>query len=215
MNSEFDMVREFMIKHGHDVNVSLPEHVNVELQMIADRLFSFAQQLEMRLATSTDPRTLRAQLLCEELGEVIDAMAIGNELLLLDGLADVLYVVLGVAVAFDLPIVPAFHDVHRSNMTKQVGDFRVRSKGEQYQQPDLEKILCEHREQPRDERDEIIHDLLLLVDRDVPLEVIQSWHWLTGETVSEWAIAVHLAASDNDVEVPPEPLVVFPYRSKT
>ena len=208
MNSELEMVREFMVKHNHDIGVALPEHVNVELNRIADRLYAFAEQLEARIATSCDPRTIRAQLLCEELAETFDAMAIGDETLLLDGLTDLLYVTLGTSVSFDLPIVPAFYEVHRSNMTKQCDDVRVRHKGKEYKQPDLRSILDAHRmdAQQLNERDSIIRDLLLLVDRDVPLGVIKGWHWSTGEIVTAWATAAHLAASDNDINVPPEPL---------
>ncbi len=215
MNSEMEMIRTFMLKHGHAINNPLPNDQNVYMKTIADRLFIFAKTLERHLYDTSDPRVLRAQLMCEELGEVIDAMADGNEQLLLDGLADLLYVVLGTGVAFDMPLVPAFHEVHRSNMTKEGGDTRVRHKGSAFEPPNLAPILDAHRRDSRQlhERNEIIRDLLLLVDRDVPLEVIQGWHWSTGELVSDWATAAHLAASDNDVPVPLEPLCLYGYKS--
>jgi NTP pyrophosphatase (non-canonical NTP hydrolase) len=145
MNSEIEMVREFMVKHNHDIAVALPEHVNVELHMVADRLDAFAVQLESRMETTFDPRVIRVQLMCEELGETIRAMASGDEVLLLDGLSDLLYVVLGTAIAFDMPVVEAFAEVHQSNMTKAGGDQRVRNKGDEWTPPDIGQILFDHR----------------------------------------------------------------------
>jgi len=97
-----------------------------------------------------DRRVLRAHLLCEELGELIFAMARGDELATLDALADLLYVLLGAALTMDLPLVAAFNEVHDSNMTKekqaddQLKD-RVRAKGPNYRPPNLARLLFQHR----------------------------------------------------------------------
>jgi hypothetical protein len=91
-------------------------------------------------------------LLCEELAEVCDAMANKDEVSLLDGLADLMYVVLGTADVFNLPLAEGFDEVHRSNMSKerQVSDKdgeRVRDKGPNYSPADLRKVLAVYRKQ--------------------------------------------------------------------
>lgn len=97
-----------------------------------------------------NPYVLRAHLMCEELAEVLEAMANQDELELLDGLADLQYVLSGTAVTFDLPLDKAFEEVHRSNMTKEKQENdkskeRVRDKGPNYQPPNLEKVLWDAR----------------------------------------------------------------------
>ncbi len=95
-----------------------------------------------------DPRALRAELMLEELGESLEALAKGHELALLDGLADLLYVTFGTATTFDLPATLAFQEVHRSNMTKSRRldhAAGVTGKGPQFRPPDLRRVLNQHR----------------------------------------------------------------------
>jgi len=54
----------------------------------------------------------------------------------------------------------------------------------------------------------IVRDLLLLVDSPVPLIVMREWGGNEVEAVEAWAVAAHLAASDNSVRVPPVPKCV-------
>lgn len=62
-------------------------------------------------------------------------------------LADLLYVTFGTAVALGLPIVEAFDEVHRSNMSKLVDGKPVRRedgkvlKGENYTPPDIKQFI--------------------------------------------------------------------------
>ena len=93
-----------------------------------------------------DLRYLRAHLMCEELGEVLEALEKGDEVALFDGLCDLIYVILGTACIYSLPIASGFEEVHRSNMTKapQADDpdkERLRQKGPDYSAPDLKGIL--------------------------------------------------------------------------
>lgn len=55
-----------------------------------------------------------------------------------------------------------------------------------------------------------IHTWLLLSGYDaVPSEdVIATWDWADKRDVREWAVRVHLAASDNPVKVPDLPKVL-------
>jgi predicted HAD superfamily Cof-like phosphohydrolase len=58
----------------------------------------------------------------------------------IDGLADILYVVFGTAVAMGIDLSPFFDEVHRSNMTKVGGEKRADGKvlkPETYEPPNL------------------------------------------------------------------------------
>jgi hypothetical protein len=60
-------------------------------------------------------------------------------------------------------------------------------------------------EQAEDLKPAAVRDLLLLVGETVPLERVYKWSWKDRQEVTEWACAVHLSASDNDVDVPERP----------
>ena len=102
-----------------------------------------------------DPRALRAELMLEELGESLEAMAENDELLLLDGLADLLYVAVGTATTFALPVEAAFTEVHRSNMSKEPRiqhSAGVTGKGPGFKPPDLRRVLNLARRTPMCDR---------------------------------------------------------------
>lgn len=86
---------------------------------------------------------LRCHLLCEELAEYLHAAAVGDRVAALDALADLIYVAVGTATSFGLPIEDAFAEVHRSNMTKTVEQDRPGhpGKGEGYSPPDIQGLL--------------------------------------------------------------------------
>lgn len=94
--------------------------------------------------------SIRAHLQVEELGEQLLAMSNRDATDTLDAIADLQYVLLGTAVAFDLPLQEAFEEVHRSNMTKEKPNQRdttidvLHPKGASYQPPNLRKILSDH-----------------------------------------------------------------------
>jgi hypothetical protein len=57
--------------------------------------------------------------------------------------------------------------------------------------------------------DDQLRDLLLLVDRDVPIDAIRQWTSSERAAAERWAGAAHLSASDHDdINVPPEPACV-------
>lgn len=88
---------------------------------------------------------LRAHLVLEEAAEMVQAIADGDRLALLDALADLAYVVAGTAVAYGLPLAEAFAEVHRSNMTKTASRSRDGhpDKGDGYSPPDLARVMKE------------------------------------------------------------------------
>lgn len=55
---------------------------------------------------------------------------------------------------------------------------------------------------------EVIRDLLLVVGVTVSEETVKGWDIPTRRAVQEWASATHLAASDNEVTVPPRPAIL-------
>jgi len=148
MIRELLCVRDFHNKMGIAERIRLPTTESLVLHGFADVFLQASTQLESQVA-NPDRRWISAHLLVEELGEIIKAMAKGDEAGTLDGLGDLIYIILGVAERFDLPISQAFHEIHRSNMSKerQPGDpGRVRDKGPNYFPPDIKGILREYRD---------------------------------------------------------------------
>lgn len=85
----------------------------------------------------------RAHLIAEELGEMTKAWSGRDVVGIADGLADLLYVVLGTAVAAGIDIGPILAEVHRSNMTKDPANGVVLHphKGPTYSPPNLVPLL--------------------------------------------------------------------------
>jgi len=126
---------------------------NARLKLIAGLVLNVAKSLEVNVPNNHDARFLRSHLLLEEIGELIMAMADGDEVAALDGSADLLYVLLGTSGTFDWPIEEAFKEVHASNMTKEKQPDdplaeRVRAKGPNYVAPNLYRVLEKHRCEP-------------------------------------------------------------------
>ena len=88
----------------------------------------------------------RVRLMMEELTETIIAIHEGDREKLADGLGDLLYVVFGTALNYNIPIGPVFAEIHKSNMTKDMshgGDPSQKSakKNEGFRKPKLSKLL--------------------------------------------------------------------------
>jgi len=93
---------------------------------------------------------LRLHLIAEEFSEMIEAWLIGDEVKFFDALIDLIYVIVGTGVTYDLPLGEGFDEVQRSNMTKerQPDDpqaARIRAKGPNYSAPNLVDILRRYR----------------------------------------------------------------------
>lgn len=117
------MVREFMVKHGQ----------------FAKNLPSTNLPAEVKL--------LRLRLMAEELGEVASAIHQDDIVEIADGLADLIYVAVGTAIAFGIPINEVFTEVHRSNMTK--APLNKHSKGGKvekgsFEKPDILRVFKEY-----------------------------------------------------------------------
>lgn len=113
-------VREFMEKKGQVIS----QHPN---PLLPDKV-----------------KVLRLRLMMEELGETAVAMHENNIVEIADGLADLVYVVVGTAIAYGIPFDKVFAEVQRSNMTK--GSLNTDNKGgkvskEGYEPPRIKEIL--------------------------------------------------------------------------
>ena len=87
---------------------------------------------------------LRFRLIWEESHELCDAILSGDFVGSIDGMCDLLYVVLGTAEAFGIDIVPYFNEVHRTNMLKEKGimdRWGKIIKPEGWQPPNISAIL--------------------------------------------------------------------------
>lgn len=147
----FEQVQAFHDKNN--IAVGLDFHTELETLSVQEReallkaseaLANFATLFEELFAAERNRIMLRMHLMCEELGEIATALKDSNREMLLDGLTDLEYVTVGTAVTFDLPIVSAFDEVHRSNMTKSAvrdESARFRGKGPDYSPPNLDRIL--------------------------------------------------------------------------
>lgn len=96
-----------------------------EQQQVKEFFQAFGQTVRALPELPTDEeQELRVQLIQEELEELRDAFLDRDIVQVADAIADLLYVVLGVAVCCGINITPIFQEVHRSNMTK-VGGHRA------------------------------------------------------------------------------------------
>jgi predicted HAD superfamily Cof-like phosphohydrolase len=94
LRSYESMVRDFHLKFGHLTNnsptVDLPESVI----------------------------KLRKSLIKEEVLETLTGIDSNDISEIADGIADAMYVLVGTAISYGIPIDRVFREVHRSNMTK-------------------------------------------------------------------------------------------------
>lgn len=93
---------------------------------------------------------LRSMLLAEECQETVDALERGDMEKIADGLADVIYVAVGTALEFGIPLERVWAEVHRSNMAKvdpQTGKVVKRADGkvlkpEGWTPPDVARAIA-------------------------------------------------------------------------
>tara|TARA_R110002096_G_C14661938_1_gene728399 strand:- start:11081 stop:11566 length:486 start_codon:yes stop_codon:yes gene_type:complete len=113
----------------------------LEVDKFAQELHSWSMKLRHRDAGR--PFSIarqRLSLLTEELAELADGMVSGDEEEVFDAICDLNYLVAGSAVAYGMPLDEGTAEVHRSNMTKDVGEFKP-IKGPDYSEPNLYPIL--------------------------------------------------------------------------
>jgi len=135
----------FHAKFGFPIGESLDVCDNVtateQLRTLGHNLSQLSEMLRIFIARGIDDlRMQRVQLMLEELGELISALAVRNETEAVDGAGDLLYTVIGTMTAFNWPALAIFDEVHRSNMTKTPGGHKP-AKGPHFSPPDFTEIL--------------------------------------------------------------------------
>ena len=136
MQNYFALVKDFHRKYGFSTTSNLI--VTPTLSVPAAQLATIAKDLQQ-----ANDAEIRLHLIIEEVAELAAAICEGNKVETLDALADLLYVVVGTAVTFNLPLHEAFIEVHRSNMTKSIERSRPGhpKKGNNYSPPNLSSLL--------------------------------------------------------------------------
>lgn len=150
MKREIGMVEEFFKKNGFPRGLVLDKMANdldaVNILTECMHMHVFVKNL---LVGCTDVPKLRVGLLLEEASEFAEAIVKGDKVALADAIADVIYVAIGTAIAFKIPLDKIFDEVHRSNMTKAskgAGDLLLKglsAKSGEYSAPDIARILRE------------------------------------------------------------------------
>jgi predicted HAD superfamily Cof-like phosphohydrolase len=159
MKDSLEKVRDFHTKYGFLVNGDLKSKlhsvvVSKTLRYIGEKILEEAKSLEkdaIYYRDNGDERLYRCHLMTEEFGELLISLADMDEEGLLDGIDDVIYTILGTAVAYDQPADEGFDEVHRSNMTKPLKtktDPRMRDKVG-YVPPNLKGILAAYKARKR------------------------------------------------------------------
>lgn len=154
MHGSQDAVEAFHLRFGFPVKRRILQDNDLDrsthLRELGEQLQEDANNLLDDAITSAreenDNRFYRAHLIMEEVGEVLDAMGERDEVNLADALGDLIYVVLGTAVTYDIPLEEVFDEIHRSNMTKtrNAKDDPRMKKGKlkaSYSPPDIRKAI--------------------------------------------------------------------------
>jgi predicted HAD superfamily Cof-like phosphohydrolase len=119
-----EMVRKFMEKHNQYRKTgpdTIDPHVSVlRLRLMMEELGEVATAIHQLDALRVFPKSWKPEEEVRE--EKLKALT-----LLADGLADLVYVVVGTAIAYGIPFNEVFAEVQRSNMTK--GSLDANQKG--------------------------------------------------------------------------------------
>lgn len=145
----YDAVKAFTLAMGQPVGLPLNEawQVMMPADNSDDAMKAILEDGRFDWQLLVDQMELRRELVMEEANEVRTAESPEE---LTKELADLLYVVYGMAVTFGLPIDEVFERVHRSNMSKLGDDgkpiYRDDGKvlkGPNYQPPKLDDLFDE------------------------------------------------------------------------
>ena len=145
MQDAIDKVREFHRQIGAPVSSSptlLPCNQE-DAEEIGNQLRGLATTCR-HMTQSAGDLPSRLSLALEEMAEWTEAHASGDLVAVADAWGDRMYVLLGDAVATGLPGPAIFDEVHRSNMSKDLGSAADTGKGvksDRFVPPDLAKLI--------------------------------------------------------------------------
>ena len=148
MKPEQDL-EDFHTKQGFVIRQKLAEapaaDPNDWLQFLTYNLNGFLKASSsdsIAFAKKYDNRLFRVHLILEEVTELVEALLVRDEVDLADAIADVLYVVFGTALTYDIPIEEIWAEVQTSNMSKAPRtDHRIRDKGASYVPADFKEAI--------------------------------------------------------------------------
>lgn len=154
MKTALDKVRAFHKKYGfrqNDYDFKLDPKGTIAFadatrNFCTDEGSEIAESYEeaKKMQEGGDARMYRFLLMLEELMETGVALKTMDRQELGDALGDLVYVVLGTAVQFGIPLDKVFDAVHTSNMTKTGYENGRRSaKGKGHREPDFSHLNCE------------------------------------------------------------------------
>lgn len=104
---------------------------------------AFMLKYKQSLEPNAQTRMFRIRLNNEEGAELITAIATNDRGQIIDGAADLLYVVYGLAEVYNFDLDEAFARVHESNMTKELESVHGKPiKGPSFKPPDLQDIIA-------------------------------------------------------------------------
>lgn len=102
------------------------------MRQFQDKVTAFHDKFNCPVGDFSNPQfqdtDMRLDLICEEVGELHDAASNNDIVAAADALGDILYVVVGSAVAWGLDLEPILNEIHRSNMAKAGGGRRADGK---------------------------------------------------------------------------------------
>lgn len=119
------------------------------MKSVLDDVQRFHEKFNIPNGTSfpnSKRRMLRVRLLEEEFEEYCEAEDEDDLVGIADALADMVYIICGTAIEYNIPLDRVWAEVQRSNMTK-TGDSRPDGKilkGEEFEEPKIREILDEH-----------------------------------------------------------------------
>lgn len=121
------------------VNWRFPQHEVTEFHIKFGVLIGRTPQIP-----SLDTTYLRYQLIHEESDELLKAIQNEDLVEIADGIADVMYVILGTGVSYGINMKPIWDEVQRTNMLKEGGATREDGKilkPEGWVPPDIKNLL--------------------------------------------------------------------------
>ena len=156
MDREQLKVAGFHHKFGFPMNFDISNmdpNSNAELALWGTKLLNFSSMIKtraMELQKGGDPRLYRFYHKIEEVGELALGMANQDIVEMADALGDLMYLALGDAVTFNIPMKEVFDEIHRSNMTKtrKEGDPRMKDRSPEsgFSPPDIRGAILKGRD---------------------------------------------------------------------
>lgn len=171
MDQHQEMVQDFHEKFGSTVG-TFPELRDRELR--AKLILEEAVETVAAMGFTVDAQLFHNDNFAEPIALLTKTFPKPDFVEVIDGLADLEYVLKGAAVTFGIDLEPFFAEVHRSNMDKEGGRTREDGKvlkPEGWQPPDIDRILI-RQQNAADMWRQLEQEAL--DDNDSPIEVINA-----------------------------------------